>query len=305
MPQPLALIFSCLLYLSATSSAERYNVTNTWNMPVSLEGYVSHNPKKRHEGRGIYPEETPLTTKERQSPIDIEEYKAVQSNLPELHFGNTKPCKTIVPVTNEKGRVSLDMRELSPRPSVTGGPTTLKYKMKTVQFRWGAEDEGSEHLLSGKSFDAEIQVTYEIPETQVTQKNPKHLIIAYFIESRHNDNEHFEALCRALAKVRRHGSHVKLNAASFLQLLEELSKQDSYFTYAGSLTEPPYTEATWMIFPNPTKISCEQLNLMKKVKDEKGHVIHHNIRRRFKLGRRSLLIVRTGFADEKRNKLNS
>lgn len=74
-----------------------------------------------------------------------------------------------------------------------------------------------------------------------------------------DDNEHLKPLLQNLPSIRWVDSQIDLNVSITLSSL--LPKDiDTYYTYRGSLTTPPCSEAvTWIIFSTPVPISFRQV----------------------------------------------
>lgn len=78
---------------------------------------------------------------------------------------------------------------------------------------------------------------------------------------------------------------------------------DTYYTYRGSLTTPPCSEAvTWIIFTNPIPISFKQLNKFRSLSNGED-ILGDNFRKLQDLGKRKLYLRKLN--DDFANKYDS
>jgi carbonic anhydrase len=93
------------------------------------------------------------------------------------------------------------------------------------------------------------------------------------------EHPEFGKLCEVLQDIPRKGDVINLkepiDPAGFLP------KNQSYWTYLGSLTTPPLCESvTWTVFKQPIEVSPVQLKIMREMRqgDDTSEYIRDNYR---------------------------
>lgn len=75
------------------------------------------------------------------------------------------------------------------------------------------------------------------------------------------ENKRLAHIVRALPLVQEYNANVTLNDTFRLaSLLPDENQMERFYTYKGSLTTPPCSEAvTWILFPDPLPVSLAQV----------------------------------------------
>lgn len=207
-----------------------------------------------------------------QSPIDI---LAEQSMFdPELTktpltFSYNSDCFTSLKNTG-RGFVVAGSDKAS--SNVCGGPVDKKHKFLQFHMHWGQTDaQGSEHTINGSPFAAEIHFvnwnsdSYDQPGQACASCDHTGAIVLGSLVKIGKHNAEFDKLVNSLSKIGLSGQSVDLPDNFDYQGLFPADKT-AYFSYQGSLTTPPCTEAiSWVVFRDAIEVSSEQLAVFRNL----------------------------------------
>lgn len=191
-----------------------------------------------HWGR-LRPEYATCATGRRQSPIDLRDGIAV--DLEPIQFFYQPSAY----------RVTNGMRQL--QLAVYGGGLMVmgrQYRLVRIHFH-----HPSEFTVNGQSFDMEAQLLHQADDGSTA-------IVSVLLEQG-TENSVIQAALNNLplesgAEVAPPGQTIDTN------LLLPASK--NYFTFMGSLTQPPCTEdVLWMVLKQPQQVSSEQLSILHRL----------------------------------------
>ncbi|XP_017891224.1 carbonic anhydrase 2 isoform X2 [Ceratina calcarata] len=205
-----------------------------------------------------------------QSPVSISSStsKSIPVPLPALEtIGYHDFLPTPLYLRNGGHSVLINIHDHPRRrlPCIFGGSLdpNHEYEMDHLHFHWGAKnDRGSEHVLNGVRYPMEMHIVhrnkvYSNFSSALDHKNGL-AVLGIFFQLQEEDNELLNPVVKALKDVQLLNEQVKLNAPLALASLLP-NGLDVFYTYKGSLTTPPCSEAvTWIIFPSPTPISFSQ-----------------------------------------------
>lgn len=212
----------------------------------------------------------PLADGKHQSPIDIiTENVGLKPELLEnpLTFTYDHECFRNIVNTGSSFKVSGTSLAQS---NVAGGPLSENHNFLQFHAHWGVnETVGSEHLVDGKSYAAEIHFVnwnstrYQEANQAAGSNNHDGLaVLGVFVEVGQH-NEEFDKIIKALASIPAKGAETTLEDFDYHKLFPT---NLSYWTYQGSLTTPPCTESVqWIVFKEPIQISLEQLNACRNI----------------------------------------
>ncbi|XP_022660770.1 carbonic anhydrase-related protein 10-like isoform X2 [Varroa destructor] len=177
-----------------------------------------------------------------------------------------------------------------PSVNISGGPLSYSYRVYEIQLHFGRTDhQGSEHLLAGFAFPAEVQIyAYNsvLYANSSEARNRAYGIAAVSIfvkvtrkdaQTRGNGQDGFlkeskmtkpnldlKMLTDQLQYITYKGDSVPLKALSIYELLPATA---ALITYEGSLTTPGCEEtATWIVLNRPLYMSPSQLAALRKLK---------------------------------------
>ncbi|KAL1132430.1 hypothetical protein AAG570_010385 [Ranatra chinensis] len=205
-----------------------------------------------------------------QSPIHIDPQKAVPLAIPALEmigFRNLLPRP--VSVTNNGHSVEL-------KPSgrkhgkIFGALLSGIYNVEAIHFHWGrSNNRGSEHVISNVRYPLEMHIVTRNHRYETISEALKYkdgiTVMAFFFHLRERGNSALQPLIDELEMVQTDGSTVYLSKSLTLSALLP-HDIDIFYTYRGSLTTPPCSEAvTWIVFPDPMPISYTQMKKFRQL----------------------------------------
>ncbi|VDM97168.1 unnamed protein product [Thelazia callipaeda] len=152
---------------------------------------------------------------------------------------------------------------------LSGSHLPGRYKLWEVHGHWGTEkNSGSEHLLNGKGFSAELHFVFRKMKygkfDNCFDKRDGLTVLALFMEEDSNDNTDFSPVISGLRKLVKNSNHADLDKEFDLQNL--LPKKLSYYSYEGSLTSKPFAECViWTILKHRITIGTDQLAFLREI----------------------------------------
>ncbi|XP_066581748.1 carbonic anhydrase 1-like [Prorops nasuta] len=234
-----------------------------------------------------------------QSPIDIDESKVIRATYPPLLMSGHWNLDATAKITNTGKTAQITVR--GDRPTLQGGPFVDDvYELSEIVFHWGASDcKGAEHTLNGTWFTMEAQAIhfnrrYETIE-KCYDKRDGLAICAYFLQVYQlppwDEHPLFSKITNNLHKITQYLSSIDTSANCLLWMRQACSTP-GYFTYFGSTTTFHYDECvTWIVFPEPIRISAHQSSLFRMLRDKHGECIRENYREVQKLNGRIVQYV--------------
>ncbi|XP_011312633.1 carbonic anhydrase 2-like [Fopius arisanus] len=233
-----------------------------------------------------------------QSPVAISSKKSLILPLPALEMIKFHNLMGGTLVLHNNGHsVSLNFEKQNSDeqlPYVFGAMLTenQNYVLQGLHFHWGNKNNrGSEHTLNGVSYPMEMHMIFKntaYPETAEALSNEDGLtVLATFFQE--DDNESLSPIVESLPVVKWKNSRANLNVTFTLNSL--LPKDtDTFYTYRGSLTTPPCSEAvTWIIFSMTVPISFKQMNKFRILSNGED-VLAENYRKLQKIGNRKVYL---------------
>ncbi|XP_048512804.1 uncharacterized protein LOC105687851 [Athalia rosae] len=224
-----------------------------------------------------------------QSPVDLaptdvvhnEEFPPLQMTghwtpLGSAHMYNTGNTAEI--------RLSLDR----PPAILSGGPLKDEFEFAQLHFHWGPSNcHGAEHSLNGKLFSMEAHAVhfnkkYDSIENCLDKRDGL-VVVGYFLkvvgDDRTVDHPQFAKITNELHHVVEPNTQAELPHDALAWMKQGRCLCSGYYTYHGSLTTPPYNECvTWILFPDPIRITKRQAELFRNMKSHSGGCITANFR---------------------------
>ncbi|XP_032667381.1 carbonic anhydrase 1-like [Odontomachus brunneus] len=236
--------------------------------PTFSFGYAHKNGP--HTWKDLYPE----SAGSNQSPINITtRYAIVVQPSEPLRWINYNSVPLSTTLSNDGHTVILrGFWDQSSWPQLQGGPLSDKYDFFNILFHWGpSNQEGSEHTLDYIRYPMELQVIH----MKHGLKSPKDaiilgardgiVIVSFFLQINAMDNPYLDHIVSNLWKIS-NPSHYKTNIPPFpLEWIFAPFDRD-YYTYSGSLSQPPCNEVvTWIIQKEPIVISALQVEKFREI----------------------------------------
>ena len=171
-----------------------------------------------------------------QSPIDIPEADARKGDLPALLF-NYKP--SVLDIVDDENAI-----EVRYAPGSVVSVAGKRYELQQIRFRHPAE-----HKIGGKGHDMEAQLVHKSADGKLA-------VVAVFLDAG-KDNKAMRTLVANLPSDK--GKEHKADAVTF-NAIDLLPGNKGYYTFAGSLTNPPCTEGvTWFVLKTPVQLLADEI----------------------------------------------
>ncbi|RZF48816.1 hypothetical protein LSTR_LSTR003196 [Laodelphax striatellus] len=210
----------------------------------------------------------PCCDGENQSPINVETWAATCvyacEPLKWSNFENNEPQNMIMINTGTTVMLTGCLY-WDKQLTISGGPLEERsYTLKEIYFRWGKNNEGSEHALDCVRFPLEIQLRF------IDRSNADDVFIALFCKISPRENPNFNCLVSSLSEIILPGTATEI---PFCYEWLQLPFCYGYYTYPGSFTFPPCCEkVTWIVNPQPINISSSQVEKFREIRNYHGRI---------------------------------
>lgn len=185
----------------------------------------------------VEPEYAACGTGRRQSPIDIK--GGIQVDLEPVHF-DYRPGGFSVLDTGHTVQVNT---------AKGNAIEVLGRRYELVEFHF---HRPSESLVDGKRFDMEVQLTHKDAQGRLA-------VVAVLL-----DQGGAQPVVQTVWNNLPLEAHADLPARALLDPAGLLPAERGYFTYLGSLTNPPCTgDVLWMVMKQPVSVSQEQIAIFE------------------------------------------
>ncbi|XP_034178864.2 carbonic anhydrase 1 isoform X2 [Osmia lignaria lignaria] len=140
------------------------------------------------------------------------------------------------------------------------------------------DNEGSEHTLDYVRYPMELQVWHikrgfnSLMDAIAAKMSDALLIVSFLFQITNADNPYLDHLVTNLWQIVEPGSrlHIPPFPLTWICPLPE----NNYYTYNGSLTQPPCSEiVTWIVQSEPIAISSSQVAQFRKVCSSNGPIL--------------------------------
>ncbi|XP_015524303.1 carbonic anhydrase 3 [Neodiprion pinetum] len=243
--------------------------------PVFIFGYADHNGP--HTWKLSYPESGGSS----QSPVNIVTRSAcvVQPSEPLKWRGYSIQPVSMTMANDGNNVLVCAFWTRSSRPSIQGGPLNGCYDFYSMMFHWGPSDvEGSEHTLDYVRYPMELQMIhvkrgFNSPlDAIVLGAKDGVMIISFFFQITNVENPYLDHIVTNLWRVSQPGAKAYIPPFPLEWMFPPFEK--NYYTYNGSLTQPPCSEiVTWIIQPEPIAISSSQVAKFRKLCSLDGPIL--------------------------------
>ena len=147
------------------------------------------------------------------------------------------------------------------------------YFIEQLHFHWGDHsNNGSEHTIDNKRYPLEMHLVHynskynNVSEAIMGDERNSLAVISVLFEISREDNEKLEPIMRKAHAIRQVNGTVVSRGFGGVALDDLLpsSKEESFFTYEGSLTTPPCSEVvSWIILKEKATISERQIQIFR------------------------------------------
>ena len=147
------------------------------------------------------------------------------------------------------------------------------YFIEQLHFHWGDHsNNGSEHTIDNKRYPLEMHLVHynskynNVHEAVMGDERNSLAVISVLFEISREDNEKLEPIMRKAHAIRQVNGTVVSRGFGGVALDDLLprSKEESFFTYEGSLTTPPCSEVvSWIVLKEKATISERQIQIFR------------------------------------------
>ncbi|CAD6992502.1 unnamed protein product [Ceratitis capitata] len=184
------------------------------------------------------------------------------------------------------------------RPFITDGPLNGMYEAIEVHFHWGSPlCKGSEHQINQRRYDLEMHIVHLNTKYGSVEEAREYddgiaVIGAFFkVEKTALPTFHpgLDTVFNTVPFVLLYNSSATTNQLFTLGSMLANINRDNFYTYQGSLTTPPCSQAvTWIVYPEVIPIPLFQLQNFWFVRDDRGRKLLNNFRPVQPLGAREV-----------------
>lgn len=174
-----------------------------------------------------------------------------------------------ITVHNNGHSVSLSIPKADPEkakhPYIFGGKMSSEYELEGLHFHWGDKNNrGAEHVLNDIRYPLEMHIIHRNRKYKSIEDALGYTdgltVLGFFYQVSEHESPEISLLLRSFPSIEESDSQVLLNYTFTLASLLGSVDFNRFYTYKGSLTTPPCSEAvTWVIFPDPLNISITQI----------------------------------------------
>ncbi|XP_075144642.1 carbonic anhydrase 2-like isoform X2 [Haematobia irritans] len=259
------------------------------------------NSQWTHQDQAKWYDNYPECSLRQQSPIEINDNEVIKAYfmLPIKFQHYSTPCPKAARLTNTGHTVETVLSTECPKPQITGGPLLHgnSYEVEGFHFHWGSQNmHGSEHIVNGKRYSMEAHIVHRNVKYPTVEEARKHsdglavLAIFYEVQNSNRGLVGLKRFVKALNEVKRFNSTTKLRDFRLTDLMGDI-KTNQFYTYQGSLTTPPCSQAvTWIIFPKVLHINLTQMKPFRQLSNARGGALVNNYRFLQPKGRRDIYL---------------
>ncbi|TMW41689.1 hypothetical protein DOY81_013231, partial [Sarcophaga bullata] len=247
-----------------------------------------------------------------QSPISVHSSRTIPLHMPAVDmigYHNVLPYP--LKMINNGHTVSITIPKLSDAeqdngefmPYVRGAKLPGEFEVEGIHFHWGDKNNrGAEHVVNDIRYTMEMHI-------DCANRNKKYATLAaldyvdgaavlgFFFNLDEDESTGLTTICRHLHLIPEAGNEVSLNVTFSLASLIHGVDIDKFYTYKGSLTTPPCSEAvTWVLYPDPIPISPKQvfhiviISRFRQLSDSQEGALVDNYRQLQPLGNRRIFM---------------
>uniref|UniRef100_A0A1A9ZSR2 Alpha-carbonic anhydrase domain-containing protein n=1 Tax=Glossina pallidipes TaxID=7398 RepID=A0A1A9ZSR2_GLOPL len=249
-------------------------------------GYSESNQKRwaRHHG---------YCAGKTQSPIAVNPARAISLHMPAVDmigYHNLLPYP--LKIINNGHTVSIAIPKLSEEqlgkgefmPYTSGAKLPGEFEVESIHFHWGDKNNrGAEHVVNDIRYTMEMHIVHRNRKysnlTEALGYADGVAVMGFFYNLDEDEGLGLTAISRHLHLVPEAHNEAILNVTFSLSSLISGVDVDKFYTYKGSLTTPPCSEAvTWILYPDPISISAKQISRFRQLYDVEEGALVDNFR---------------------------
>lgn len=242
---------------------------------------------------------------QRQSPIELNSNEAVvlYTILPLKFIHYDVPYKKAVRTENNGHTANIQLPTTRVDAAyIIGGPLPSRttYIMESLHFHWGSNDtHGSEHVLDSGRYSMEMHLLHRNTKYATVEQAREHedglAVLAVLYAVNVNATADFIGLnevINVLESISEFNRSTEIDNFLLSVLLGDMDVSE-FYTYAGSLTTPPCSQAvTWVVFSHAITITPSQMKRFRRLSDGHGAALENNYRALQAKGNRRVFLRR-------------
>ncbi|XP_073821668.1 carbonic anhydrase 3-like [Musca autumnalis] len=210
--------------------------------------------------------------------------EAYRKKFPQIVYENYNNPSNFT-ITNNGQSAEFKINDDCARPQISGGPLPkgTTYQFESGHFHWGSDDSlGSEHVIDGQRYSLELHLVHSNTNYNDLEEALNHrdgvAVLTIFYQANPVQNLNgLQDVSDALSRIREYDSSTEITNFQLSGLFG--SKRNFYYSYLGSLTTPPCSEAVnFIIFPTPVDVNPRQLEPFRLLLDANGDQLLYCIR---------------------------
>ncbi|XP_037949018.1 carbonic anhydrase 7-like isoform X2 [Teleopsis dalmanni] len=184
-------------------------------------------------------------------------------------------------------------------PYVRGGKLPGEFEVEGIHFHWGDKNNrGAEHVVNDIRYTMEMHIVHRNKKYATLAEALDYAdgaaVLGFFFNLDEDEGPGLTTICHHLHLIPDASNEINLNVTFSLSSLINTVDVDKFYTYKGSLTTPPCSEAvTWVLYPDPIPISPKQISRFRQLLDTQDGALVDNYRHLQPLGNR-LVFMRIG-----------
>ncbi|KAL9894013.1 carbonic anhydrase 9 isoform 2-T2 [Glossina fuscipes fuscipes] len=181
-------------------------------------------------------------------------------------------------------------------PYTSGAKLPGEFEVESIHFHWGDKNNrGAEHVVNDIRYTMEMHIVHRNRKysnlTEALGYTDGVAVLGFFYNLDEDEGLGLTAISRHLHLVPEAHNEATLNVTFSLSSLINSVDVDKFYTYKGSLTTPPCSEAvTWILYPDPIPISAKQISRFRQLYDVEEGALVDNFRQLQPLGNRRIFM---------------
>ncbi|XP_077666189.1 carbonic anhydrase 3-like isoform X1 [Eretmochelys imbricata] len=209
----------------------------------------------------------PIAKGDNQSPIEInsKEVHYESSLLPWCVGYDPVGARTIV---NNGRTCKVVFDDTFNRSVLRNGPLPGIYRLRQLHFHWGSSnDHGSEHIVDGVKYAGELHLVHWYSKysnyAEALRNYDGVAILGIFLQVGKTPKPEMKRILEEINGIKTKGKEAPFSNFDPSILFP---KSWDYWTYHGSLTEPPCDECvTWILLREPIIVSPDQMAKLRSL----------------------------------------
>lgn len=261
----------------------KFLLTGFFLLPLAANGFNYDNTLKWNA-------DVPQCSGLKQSPIDLDLRQSSPLVIHPIVFMNFE-APLVNPVVVENNGHSIEMgvdRTINGfKPFITGGGLNGVYEVIQIHFHWGSPQvKGSEHALGGQKYDLEMHIVMKntrFVTAEQARNDPFGLavmgVLFKSVDQSGLPRTGLNQILDLLPSLRYPGLKKSIVDPITIGSLMGTLDPKKFYTYRGSLTTPPCSQAvTWIVFEDILPIETPLLQEFWKLIDPRGLPLVNNFR---------------------------